>query len=182
MEGDTGAAIIATFSMATYMQIFSESMGRFNLELIKPFIYLMPEPPLKKLLYCMKETLISDVIEAIIIFVPAGLLVKADVLIIVLCIVARISFSLLFTAGNILVERVFGSVSSKMMVLFFYFLALVVMALPGIAAGIGLMFLLPESFGFAGMFLGMTAVNVPLSLLVMYLCRNLLQYAELNNR
>lgn len=182
MEGDTGAAIIATFSMATYMQIFSESMGRFNLELIKPFIYLMPEPPLKKLLYCMKETLISDVIEAVIIFVPAGLLVKADVLIVVLCIVARISFSLLFTAGNILVERVFGSVSSKMMVLFFYFLALIVMALPGIAAGIGLMFLLPESFGFAGMFLGMTAVNVPLSLLVMYLCRNLLQYAELNNR
>ncbi len=182
MDGDAGTALIATFATATYMQIFSESMGRFNLELIKPFIYLMPEPPLKKLLYCMKETLLSDIIEAVVIFVPAGLLVGADAPGILLCIVARLSFSLLFTAGNILVERVFGSVSSKMLVMFFYFLALLVMALPGVILGAFLMAVLPEALGLAGLFLGISALNVPLAVLVMYLCRNLLQYAELNNR
>lgn len=182
MDGDVGAGLIATFSIATYMQIFSESMGRFNRELIKPYIYLMPEPPLKKLLYAIKETLLADVVEAVVIFVPAGLLVGAGAVDIVLCIVARISFALLFTAGNVLVERVFGTVSSKALILFFYFVALLVMALPGVAVGAVLMAVLPEGFGFAGLFLGMTAVNVPISILVMYLCRNLLQYAELNNR
>lgn len=182
MEGEGSAALITTFAIGTYMQIFSEGMGRFNLELIKPFIYLMPEPPLKKLLYCMKETLLSDVWEAVIIFVPAGLLVGADAMAIALCVVARLSFALLFTAGNILVERVFGTVSSKMLVLFFYFLALVVLAAPGIILGVVLMTVLPEAVGLLGLFLGMVVLNVPIAVLVMYLCRNLLQYAELNNR
>lgn len=182
MEGEGASALITTFAIATYMQIFSEGMGRFNLELLKPFIYLMPEPPLKKLLYCMKETLISDVWEAVILFVPAGLLVGADAAGIALCVVARLSFALLFTAGNILVERVFGTVSSKMLVLFFYFLALVVLAVPGVILGVVLMAVLPEAAGLWGLFLGMAALNVPIAVLVMYLCRNLLQYAELNNR
>ncbi len=36
MEGEGSAALITTFAIATYMQIFSEGMGRFNLELINP--------------------------------------------------------------------------------------------------------------------------------------------------
>lgn len=36
--------------------------------------------------------------------------------------------------------------------------------------------------GFLGVFLGMALCNVLLSLLVLYLCRGLLQYAELNSR
>ena len=120
--------------------------------------------------------------EAVIIFVPAGLLVGADAMAIALCVVARLSFALLFTAGNILVERVFGTVSSKMLVLFFYFLALVVLAVPGIILGIVLLTVLPEAVGLLGLFLGMAVLNVPIAVLVMYLCRNLLQYAELNNR
>ncbi len=182
MDGDAGAALITTFATATYMQIFSDALGRFNRELIKPYIYLMPEPPLKKLLFCTLETLMSDVLEAVIIFVPAGLLVGAGPVEIALCIVARISFALLFTAGNILVERVFGTVSSKVLVMFFYVIALLVMVLPGVAVGIALITFLPEALGLAGLFLGMAVLNVLLSLLVLYLCRNLLQYAELNNR
>lgn len=182
MDGDVGAALIATFAMGTYMQIFSEGMGRFNRELIKPFIYLMPDPPLKKLLCCMQETLLADCIEAVVLFVPVGFIVGAGPVDIALCVIARISFALLFTAGNILTERVFGTVSSKMLVLFFYFIVLLVMSLPGIAIGTMLMTVLPEAFGRAGLFLGMAAVNVPISILVFYLCRNLLQYAELNNR
>lgn len=182
MDEDAGAALIGTFATATYLQIFSEALGRFNRELLKPYIYLMPEPPLKKLLFCTLETLLSDALEAVIIFVPAGLLVGAGPVETALCIVARITFALLFTAGNILVERVFGTVSSKTLVMFFYLVVLLVMVLPGVVAGAALMAFLPEALGAAGLFCGMAALNVVLSLLVMYLCRNLLQYAELNNR
>lgn len=97
-----------------------------------------------------------------------------------LCILARISFSLLFTAWNILVERVFGTVSSKTLIFLFYFMALILMAVPEIVAGAVMMVLLPLEL--TGMVLGMLPGNILFSLLILYLCRNLLQYAELNNR
>lgn len=181
MDDGEGVMLIGVFAMGTYMQMFSASLGRFNRELMKPYLYLIPEPPLKKLLYALKENLISDCWEAVVIFLPVGLILGASPLDIVFCILARISFALLFTAGNVLVERVFGTVSSKVLIFFFYFLVLILLAVPGIAAGVALSILTPLP-GFAGAFLGMAVINVPVSLLVLYLCRNLLQYAELNNR
>lgn len=181
MDDGEGGMLIGVFAMGAYMQLFSTALGRFNRELTKPYIYLIPEPPLKKLLYAIEESFLSDCLEAVVIFIPVGLILSASPLDIAFCILARISFALLFTAGNILVERVFGTVSSKVLIFFFYFLVLMLMAVPGIAVGIALSFLTPLP-GYVGAFLGMSLLNLLVSLLVFYLCRNLLQYAELNNR
>ena len=35
--------------LATYMQMFFVAIGRLLKELTKPYIYLVPEPPMKKL-------------------------------------------------------------------------------------------------------------------------------------
>ena len=165
--------------MSTYMQMFSESLGRFNWEISKPYIYLIPKPSFKKLLFATAETLMADCVEAVVIYVPVALLLGLGPVEMVLCILARISFSLLFTSGNILVERVFGTVRSKGLILFFYFVALMLLAVPGIALGVVLLGLFP---GAIGMLLGMLVCNVPVALLVTFLCRNLLQYAELNGK
>lgn len=180
-DGDNTAAFVAVFTMSTYMQMFSESMGRFSWEISKPYIYLIPEPPFKKLLWATAETLLADCVEAVCLFVPVGVIIGLGPLDTVLCIVARISFSLLFTSGNMMVERVFGTVRSKGLILFFYIISLMILAAPGVVLGVVLLSaeLLP---GAAGMLLGMTAVNVPVALLVMFLCRNVLQYAELNGK
>ena len=180
-EEDNTAAFVAVFTMSTYMQIFSESLGRFNWEISKPYIYLIPESPFKKLLWATAETLMADCVEAVVIFVPVSLILGLGPVEMVLCILARISFSLLFTAGNIMVERIFGTVRSKGLLLFFYIISLMILAVPGIGLGVLLLSLelLP---GAAGMLLGLIAANVPIALLLMFLCRNLLQYAELNNR
>lgn len=178
-EEDNTAAFVAVFTMSTYMQMFSESLGRFNWEISKPYIYLIPEPSFKKLLFATAETLMADCVEAVVIYVPVALLLGLGPVEMVLCILARISFSLLFTSGNILVERVFGTVRSKGLILFFYFVALMLLAVPGIALGVVLLGLFP---GAIGMLLGMLVCNVPVALLVTFLCRNLLQYAELNGK
>lgn len=179
-EGNT-AAFVAVFTMSTYMQMFSEGMGRFSWEISKPYIYMIPEPPLKKLLWATAETLVADCLEAVCIFIPVGVILGISPLDTLMCIVARISFALLFTSGNILVERVFGTVRSKGLMLFFYIVALMILAVPGVGLGILLMAteVLP---GAVGVLLGITAANVPISLVVMFLCRNLLQYAELNGK
>lgn len=178
-EEDKTAAFVAVFTMSTYMQIFSESTGRFNWELTKPYIYLLPEPPLKKLLWGIGENLLADCCEAVAIFVPVSLILGLGPLETVLCMVARITFALLFISGNMLVERIFGSVRSKGLMLFFYFVAMMLLAAPGIILGA----LMTTLFsGGTGMLLGMALANVPIAVLVMFLCRNLLQYSEYNGR
>ena len=178
-EEDKTAAFVAVFTMSTYMQIFSESTGRFNWELTKPYIYLLPEPPLKKLLWGIGENLLADCCEAVAIFVPVSLILGLGPLETVLCMVARITFALLFISGNMLVERIFGSVRSKGLMLFFYFVAMMLLAAPGIILGALMTTLLS---GGTGMLLGMALANVPIAVLVMFLCRYLLQYSEYNGR
>ena len=175
------AGLAGVLAMSTYMQLFTVALGRFNRELIKPYIYLLPEPPLKKLLYAIKESLISDALEAVVLFVILGFILEASPVAMAFCVLARISFSLLFTAGNVVVERVFGMVSSKTLIFLFYFLVLIVMALPGIAACLAVSILLP-ALGVAGALLALAAVNAAIAVLALWLCRNLLQYAELNSR
>ena len=70
---------------------------------------------------------------------------------------------------------------SKGLLLFFYIISLMLLSLPGVGLGIALLSLelLP---GAVGMLLGVVAANVPVALLIMFFCRNLLQYAELNGK
>ena len=175
------AGLVGIFAFATYMQLFSVALGRFNRELIKPYIYLIPEPPLKKLLYAIKESLLTDALEAVVLFLILGVIVGASPVETVCCMVARVSFALLFTAGNVCVERVFGMVRSKTLIFLFYFLVLLLMAIPGIVAAVVCAIWVPAWEVAAGL-LAMTVVNAAIAVLVLWLCRNLLQYAELNSR
>ena len=173
--------MVGIFAFATYMQLFTVALGRFNRELIKPYIYLIPEPPLKKLLYAIKESLLTDALEAVVLFLILGVIVGASPVETVCCMVARVSFALLFTAGNVCVERVFGMVRSKTLIFLFYFLVLLLMAIPGIVAAVVCAIWVPAWEVAAGL-LAMTVVNAAIAVLVLWLCRNLLQYAELNSR
>ena len=92
------AGLAGIVAMSTYMQLFSVALGRFNRELIKPYIYLIPEPPLKKLLYALKESLISDSLEAVLLFVVVGVIMELSPVAVAFCALTRISFSLLFTS------------------------------------------------------------------------------------
>lgn len=173
--------VLIFFSAATYMQLFTTALGRFNRELTKPFLYLIPEPPLKKLLYAVKESLLTNFWEAVLLFAIVGFIFHLTPLEVVCCILARVSFSILFTAGNILVERVFGTFTSKALIFFFYFFSLLLLSVPGLIVG-GVCMTFFTALGESAAFLfGMTVANIPVAILIFFLCRNLLQYAEFNN-
>ena len=61
------------------------------------------------------------------------------------------------------------------------FIVLALMTIPGIVACVVCSIFFPALATVAGL-LGMSVVNGGISVLVLWLCRNLLQYAELNNR
>jgi hypothetical protein len=177
------AGISAVFIFAVYMQVFTVALGRFNKELTKPYIYLMPEPPLRKMLYGLAEGVPSAIAEALLIFIPVAFILHMGPVETVLCILARITYSMLFTAGNVIVERLWGGAVSKMLVMFLFFATMIVLAAPGAVLAVILssaeFIIVSED---VTVFLSMIICNIPIALTGLYLCRNMLQYAELNNR
>jgi hypothetical protein len=176
------AGISAVFITATTMQFFTVALGRFNKELLKPYIYLIPEPPLKKMLYGLAEALPSAVTDAVVVFIPIAFILGMSPAETVFCILARITYAFLFTAVNVAVNRLWGAMASKTLASLLYFVLLAVMVAPGIVAAILLATVYPVFGENVTVFLWLIIVNIPISVLTLFLCRNMLQYAELNQR
>ena len=176
------SGLVSVLGFSVYMQIFSVALGRFVKELVKPYIFLVPEPAMKKLLWNLRESLGSFAVDAIITAIPSGLILGLGVLEILAFFLVRMSFSLLLLAANLACEHVFGSVTTKALIMTFYFLTVLLMAAPGIALAVFLgvtgAILLSLEFTIC---LALTFVNIPITLLVLFLCRDILDYAQLNS-
>jgi len=175
-----GLGVLPVFSATTYMQIFSVALGRIVKELTKPYIYLVPEPPLAKLLQNLREGFLTSLTEAVFIFVPIAFIMKLSPIDTALCIVARMSFHLLFTSGVVFIERIWSG-ASKTYAMLLIILVMIIISVPGIVAAILMAtYCLIISDNFT-VLCSLIVVNIPISLLVLYLCRDVLQYAELHN-
>ncbi|HIT31112.1 MAG TPA: hypothetical protein IAC26_09750, partial [Candidatus Scatomorpha stercoravium] len=138
--------------------------------------YLVPEPPTKKLLWCLRESAAGYAVSALLSFGPMCFYVEAPLASIASAAAAYFSYAYLFIAGNLVTERVFGGTTVKALVFLFYFIVLILMAAPGIAAAIFASFALPEWTAL----LLLAAVNALVTLLGVFLCRNILSTVEFN--
>ena len=143
---------------------------------------MVPESPFRKLLGICRESVLKVCVEAAVLFIPIGLILGLSVFEILACIAARIGFGVLFIAGNILIERVLGSMVSKTLIVFLYFIIMILIAAPGIVLGVGAALLFPAGGAVVLPMLSMFVWNTLAAVLIVYLCRNILDYAELNNR
>ena len=172
--------ILPVLILSIYMQLFSVALGRWVKELILPYVYLIPEKPMKKLFNCLKESFEKITVEAIILFAIVGIITKLEPAEIIGCIILRISCGILFTAVNLFCERFFGGISLKAISLILYFLFAMIFAIPAIITAIIL-----YNFTYLPIwtiYVFASAVNILTSCLVFFASRNVLQYAELNNR
>lgn len=172
--------IMPVLIMAIYMQLFSVALGRWVKELIMPYVYLIPESPMKKLFNCLKESFIKIAFEAIVLFAIVGVIMKLPPEEIVGCILLRISCGILFTAVNLFSERFFGGIPIKAISLILYFLFAMIFAIPAIIAAI--VFYNFTLVPIWTIYVFSAAANILTSVFVFFTSRNVLQYAELNNR
>lgn len=175
------AGLLPIFVFAAYMQVFSISFGQWARELTMPYVYLSPAPAFKKLVMICAQSIFQMLLESTLIFVVAGIMAQASIWDIVGCIIARVSMGLLFLAANILLERLVGSAVNKTITMMLYFLAVIILIIPGAVAAIvlGVMLQLPVMLP---SFLVLTVCNTAIAALIGFLCRDVLNYAELNNR
>jgi hypothetical protein len=173
--------IIPVFAFATYMQIFSVALGRWIRELMLPYIYMVPEPAFTKLIHCLRESFLRIAADAVVLFIPIAFILKLSPAETGACILARISFGLLFTSGNIVVQRFFSGLTLKLLSLLFYFITMIVLILPGVGIAFLITFMNVKIFSpNIQIFLALTLCNILVSFAATFLCRNMLEYSELN--
>lgn len=170
-------SILPVFAIVTYLQFFTSFSGRWARELTMPYIYMMPEKPFKKLIYAVLEGLVKCTTDGILVFVLAGLIVGASPIDILTCIIVRVTFGLLFISGNVLAQRLLGNVQGKMLISFLTFLVMIFLALPGI---VGTIFIgVTLNLG-TGALLAAAIWNLGISMIILFLCRNILNSIEQN--
>lgn len=171
---------IALFIINVYTMSVTICIGRWAKEFTYPYIYLIPETNFLKLIYLLKSDIPLIAAESIICFIPLVILGSCNIIEGVAMTVARITFGILFIGVNLVLQRFTGDSEKKVFTVMVYFLLVAVFSLPAVTVGIitGMAF----PFNPEIIYIFMSIINSVFSLLLIYLCRNVLEYAEYNNR
>lgn len=171
--------ITLSFVMNIYFSVFTVGTGRWAKELLLPYVYLIPEPPFKKLINMIKEQFPSFFAEAILTFVPFYFIFKCSPVETLGFVLAKVSFGFLFIGVNLVLQRFFGNGGNKALLIMLYFLLAAVFSVPGAALGIAAQQIVPL-VGIS--YIIIAAVNVAIGAITIFLSRNVLEYAEYNNK
>lgn len=173
-------SVIGIFVTAVYTLTITVAAGRWAKELTYPYIYLIPEKPVKKLFYLIREQLPSVLAESVICFIPVHFILGTDLRLTVSMMVARASFGLIFIGANLVFQRIFSNASKTLLTVTLYMLFTLAFSLPAVICGVLVSFIAP--FNPELSFLATVPANLLVSAAVLFCVRNILQYSEYNNR
>ncbi|HCR43156.1 MAG TPA: hypothetical protein DIV41_01115 [Ruminococcaceae bacterium] len=168
-------AMLVSAGISIYILFFMNGLGDWTRELAKPYIYLVPEPPFKKLIWASMTTIIKPALDGVVIFAVMCAAARANPLTGLFCALLYASCGFLFTAGNVLAQRLFGSMSNRGVIMLLYIFMLIIIMAPGAVLSLAVRDAFPQ---LQVIVRGLPAVgwNVAVSCLVFYFCRNLLSF------
>ena len=170
---------IGALSFGVYMQLLLSTNARWVRELNAPYVYLVPDPPFQKLIWCLMQSFLRTAAQSVLIWIPLGFVLKLSIPLTILLILLRCVLGVLFISGNLLVTQLWSNVVPKWLEMTLFFLIEFALLLPGLAAAIvfhvmGWYVASPDISSAALL----VAVEAPLALGVLYACRNVLARAQ----
>ncbi len=170
-----GDCLIA-FVLSLFSLTMTVSAGRWLKELTFPYIYLIPEKPFKKLICAMKEQIPAIVFESVVLFAILHFILDVTVAETVAMAVARIGFGFLFMGANLLMLKITGKRVKGIFTVIVYTLLCLVCSVPAAFAGfyVSMFF---WAYPFVA-YLVTVPVNVLVFMLLLYVCRNILENTE----
>ncbi|MCI1955418.1 MAG: putative ABC exporter domain-containing protein [Oscillospiraceae bacterium] len=174
--------LLIVFAADVYILFLRNAAGDWSRELGKPYVYLVPENPFRKLLWASLTSVLQPAADGAVLFAVLCAAVHASPLAGLICFLGYVTFGALFTAGNILAQRVMGGMGNRGLVAFLFMLLLALVAAPGIGLGAAVFFAVPGLPEAARIFVaGLPVVgwNLLASLGIVFACRNLLSTAEM---
>lgn len=163
------------FSLSCMVSFLPVLSGKWLKELTLPHIYLIPEPPVKKLFYMLFEMLPKVAAESILQCALISLLCDLGLISFVAVTQARASVSFVLMASALLMARIFREKEKNNIFIAMSVLPGIIFILPSVFAFIvTLNFMMSYIIAFAVM----SAVNAAVSLLLLFFARNLLKITE----
>ncbi len=131
-----------------WMQVMMIGTGRGLKELYAHYVYLIPETSFAKIVWSNLEVVLRVFLESVCIFVISGVIVGESPVAIVAAIVVYTLFSLLLIGINYLSMRWTTADISGGVLIAFYFLAVIIIMLPGLVPAMIVGFTMDGSWGF----------------------------------
>lgn len=165
-----------------YIQYFFTLFGRLSIELIKPYIYLIPEPSFKKLIAASASSLLKPCVDAVLIFGVLGVTQGSGLLQCIFMALAYAASGTVFVGLTVVYQRLFGGQPNVVARLFVSILLLGAVIAPGVVASLMVEKLwLPDSMRFMAT-LPYTVICLIAAFIMFYACRNLLDNSEYSGK
>ena len=172
---------IANAVICSYVQFFFSAAGDWVKELNKPYIFLIPDSPVRKLMMAGATSIIKPFIDGAAAFVALWLIAGGYPTDVLVCMLTYGSFGCLYISSNILAQRIVGISGNRGVFITFYMGIMVLLMIPGIFVGILLLSAVSADWTFMSATILGTPVlvwNLFISLMIFLLCKNLLNNIE----
>lgn len=165
-----------------YIQFFMTLFGRLKIELMKPYIYMIPETSFKKLIAASISSLLKPCVDSVFIFATLALVGGAGILECIFMAIAYSSSGAVFVGLTIVYQRVLGGQPNKFIQIFIGFSLMFIIFTPAIVVSVLFaLLIIPKSMQFLST-LPFSIINLVCALIMFYSCRNLLDNAEFSDR
>lgn len=137
-NAEIGSSTILTIAvvLSCYVQFFFTVSDDWIKELQKPYIFMVPASPVKKLIMSCATSVIKPLVDGTIAFTVSGILFAANPLDVLACIVLYFSCGLLYTSLNVLVQRFMGKSGNRGVLMVVYMILLFIALIPGIVVSV----------------------------------------------
>lgn len=166
---------IELFMISSTFSVLSVLTGRWVRELTLPYIYLVPDKPVRKLFYLLPEMLPRIITESVLHCIIIGFVGKYTAATVVAMVFARISVCFVLTASSLIVARFFREREKNNIFVAICVFVGMLFAIPSISAFV---FFSSYGMGAAAGFTAMMAVNIPTGFMLLFFARNLLKFSD----
>lgn len=165
----SNGGLFPLLAFAAYMLIFMMMAGGVGKELTIHYLFVAPSTSFKKLVAVTLPPVIKFSADTVVFFGVLMLVLRPPVDHAILASIAYFSFGAIYSAATLLIEKLLGSMQSKAAIIVLYLLILMVLVAPGFVVSI----ILYQSLGCVAYLID-ALWNILVSLLIVFICRNLL--------
>jgi len=171
--------IVMVLQMLMWIQVFMIGTGRGLLETYSHYIYLIPGSPFSKLIWSNMELMLRTAMESVLILGAPGLVMGSHFLVVLCSMATYVLFSFMLLGVNYVFMRFAGADISQGILLMIYFVAVLVLLAPGLAAALFTGFSIGGLAGKLTALLILSAWELSAALLCFALSKNVLHNCDM---
>lgn len=172
---------VMALGILVYVLFFFTVMGGLSVELMKPYIYMIPEKSIHKLIAASMASILKPCIDGVIIFTVVAVVLGTSPLENLFLAIAYAATGVLFISFTIVCQKYLGTQPSKLITAFFGIGLFCLIITPAVAVGVVAAVLLPSSLIFLAT-LPYTLCCILVTVIVFAICGDIFYTSEFTGK